>query len=106
MARVVCPGGVVPAYSWDLHVGGFPIELMQAELRAMGRTHPRPPSMDASRMVALRELWQSAGIEAIETREIAVERTFRDFDDYWSISALLPNVSPTLASMSAAETEF
>ena len=81
MARVVCPGGTVAAYAWDLLGGGFPNEPIQAELRAMGVAHLRPPSADASRMEALRGLWKGAGIEAIETREISVERTFKDFDD-------------------------
>jgi SAM-dependent methyltransferase len=105
MARVVCPGGIVAAYAWDLAGGGFPNEAIQAELRAMGRTHPRPPSMDASRFEVLRDLWKGTGIEAIETREISVERTFKDFDEFWNISALAPSVSPTLSSMPAGDIE-
>ena len=105
MARVVCPGGSVAAYAWDLLGGGFPNEPIQAELRAMGVAHLRPPSAAASRMEALRELWKGAGIEAIETREISVERTFKDFDDFWGISALGSSVGPTLASMPAGDVE-
>jgi SAM-dependent methyltransferase len=103
MARVVCPGGTVAAYAWDLLGGGFPNEPIQAELRAMGVAHLRPPSADASRMEALRELWKGAGIEAIETREILVERTFKDFDEFWGISALGSSVGPTLAAMPAGD---
>ena len=106
MARVVCPGGTVSAYAWDLLGGGFPNEPIQAELRAMGVSHLRPPSVAASRMETLRELWSGAGIEAIETREISVERTFKDFDDFWSISALGSSVGPTLASMPAGDVEL
>ena len=106
MARVVRPGGSVSAYAWDLLGGGFPNEPIQAELRAMGVSHLRPPSASASRMETLRELWRGAGIEAIETREISVERTFRDFDDFWSISALGSSVGPTLASMPAGDVEL
>jgi ubiquinone/menaquinone biosynthesis C-methylase UbiE len=105
MARVVRPGGIVAAYAWDLPGGGFPNEPIQAELRAMGRTHPRAPSAEASRIEVLRELWQNAGIEAIETKEIPVQRTFKDFDEFWSISALAPSVSPVLTSMLAADIE-
>jgi ubiquinone/menaquinone biosynthesis C-methylase UbiE len=36
MARVVCPGGIVTAYAWDMAGGGFPYEVLQAEMRAMG----------------------------------------------------------------------
>jgi SAM-dependent methyltransferase len=103
MARVVCPGGIVAAYAWDLLGGGFPNEPIQAELRAMGVAPLRPPSPGASRMEVLRELWSKAGIEAIEMREISVERTFKDFDDFWSISALGSSVAATLAGMSGAE---
>jgi SAM-dependent methyltransferase len=105
MARVVCPGGTVAAYAWDLLGGGFPNEPIQAELRAMGVAPLRPPSPSASKMEALQELWRKAGISAIETREISVERTFKDFDDFWSISALGSSVAATLAGISAADVE-
>ena len=36
MMRVVCPGGTVAAYVWDMFGGGFPLEPVQAEMRAMG----------------------------------------------------------------------
>jgi len=86
MARVVAPGGSVMAYAWDLPRGGVPTEPIQAELRAMGLRPPTPPSVDASRIETLRELWSGAGLEAVETREIAVTRTFADFDDFWTIT--------------------
>jgi hypothetical protein len=56
-------------------------------------------------MEALRELWKGAGVEALETREISVERTFIDFDDFWSISALGSSVAATLAAMSTTDIE-
>ncbi len=84
MARVVAPGGMVMAYAWDLSGGGVPTEPIQAELRAMGLKPPVPPSADASRIETLRELWSGAGLAAVETREIAVTRTFADFDDFWT----------------------
>src|SRR4029079_616810 len=49
MARVVCPGGIVAAYGWDMDVGGFPYDALWAEMRAMGMKFPQPPSNDASR---------------------------------------------------------
>ena len=106
MERVVRPGGSVSDYAWDLLGGGFPNEPIQAELRAMGVSHLRPPSASASRMETLRELWSGAGIEAIEMREISVERTFKDFDDFWSTSALGSSIGPTLASMPAGNAEL
>ena len=36
MARVVCPGGAVTAYAWDMLGGGFPYAALQAEMRGLG----------------------------------------------------------------------
>jgi ubiquinone/menaquinone biosynthesis C-methylase UbiE len=105
MVRVVCPGGTVAAYAWDLLGGGFPPEPIQVEMRALGVTPMLPPSPGASRMEALRELWTSAGLEAVETREITVRRTFADFDDFWTTS-LLGSVGATIATMAAGDVEL
>ena len=105
MARAVCPGGTVATYAWDMMGGGFPHEPIQAEMRAMGLKTVHPPSADASRMDALHELWSHAGLEAVETREMVVQRSFADFDDYWSISLLSPSVSATIATMAPRDVE-
>jgi SAM-dependent methyltransferase len=68
MARVVCLGGTVATYAWDMLGGGLPHEPLHAEMRAMGVTPPRPPSSGASRMQALRDLWTGAGLDAIATK--------------------------------------
>jgi SAM-dependent methyltransferase len=99
MARVVCPGGSVTAYAWDMPGGGFPNEALQAEMRAMGVAVPMPPSPDASRIDAMRDFWTGTGMVAVETREIKVQRTFADFDDYWATTLLAPSAGPTLAAM-------
>jgi SAM-dependent methyltransferase len=99
MARVVCPGGIVSAYSWDMLGGGFPYEALRAEMRGLGVDVPAPPSSDASRMEVLQELWTDAGLGAVTTREISVERTFVDFDDYWRTVLGGPSVSAKLAAM-------
>lgn len=44
MVRVVCPGGTVTAYAWDMHAGGFPYEALKVEMRALGINVPLPPS--------------------------------------------------------------
>lgn len=36
MARVVRPGGIATAYAWDMTGGGFPYEILLAEMRARG----------------------------------------------------------------------
>jgi SAM-dependent methyltransferase len=103
MARVVCPGGTVSAYAWDMEGGGFPYEALQAEMRGLGVAVPVPPSPGASRMDAMRDLWTGAGLDSVETREIDVRRTFGDFGDYWATVLGGPSVRTQLASMASDE---
>jgi len=103
MVRVVAPGGTIATYAWDIVGGGRPTEPIDAELRAMGLTPPLPPSFRASRMDSLRELWTGAGLETIETREIIMERSFPDFDDFWATTVTSASVAPVIAGMASAE---
>ncbi|MDE2592827.1 MAG: class I SAM-dependent methyltransferase [Burkholderiales bacterium] len=100
MVRVVSPGGAVTAYAWDMYGGGFPYEALQAEIRAMGIPLPTPPSPEASRVDVMQALWAGAGLTHIETREITVQRTFQDFDDYWTTIQGGPSAAAKLAAMS------
>jgi hypothetical protein len=72
----------------------------------MGLTPLRPPSAAASRMEALRELWTGAGLEAVATREIAVQRTFADFDDFWATTVSGASVAPTIAAMAPGDVDL
>jgi SAM-dependent methyltransferase len=105
MRRVVRPGGTIAAYAWDMLGGGFPLEPMNAEMRAMGMTPLLPPSAPVSRIEALHEVWTGAGLEAVQTREIAVQRSFADFDELWTTSLLGSSVGPRIAAMPAADVE-
>jgi SAM-dependent methyltransferase len=105
MARVVRPGGTVATYMWDMLGGGFPLDPVLVEMRAMGLTPLRPPRMEASRMEALRSLWAGAGLEAVETREITVRRTFVDFDGFWATKLKSPAIAPVVAALASAENE-
>ena len=105
MVRVVRPGGTVATYAWDMVAGGYPGEPIHAEMRAMGLKPLLPPSFGASRMEALRDLWTAAGLDAIETREITVLRTFADFDDFWATSLMSGNIGPIVAAISAGDAE-
>ena len=105
MVRVVRPGGTVATYMWDMLGGGFPVDPILVEIRAMGFVPTRPPRMEASRMEALRGLWTDAGLEAVETREIAVRRTFADFDHFWMTQLMFPSVGPVVAAMAPGEVE-
>ena len=99
MTRVVSAGGSVSAYSWDMAGGGFPYDALHTELRAMGVAVPAPPSPAASRIDVLRDLWSGAGLDAVDTREISVQRTFADFDDYWATVLGGPSVGAKLTAM-------
>lgn len=101
MARVVCPGGLVTAYAWDMDGGGFPYEVLHNQMREMGVEVPEPPSPDASRLEALRDLWLGSGLASVETRVIIVQRTFADFDAYWTTILGGASVGRQLAAMDA-----
>ncbi len=105
MARVVRSGGLVACYAWDLMNGGFPMEPLEEAMRRFGAAAPRPPSETASREDSLRDLWRGAGLEAIETRAITVERRFADFEDYWASCLAGARVGPTVAAMPPAQIE-
>ena len=105
MARVVCPGGTVAAYVWDMTSGGHPLELLHAEMKAMGFDTPRPPRSDITSLEALRRLWRDAALDEIETREIKVQRTFADFEDYWTTSKLAATVNQTIAAMDPSDVD-
>ena len=106
MKRVVCPGGTVASYVWDMFGGGVPLEPIQAEMRALGVTPLLPPRSDVSRTEALRDVWTGAGLEAVETREISVQRTFADFDDFWTTTLQGSSVGPTIAAMTSGDVEL
>jgi SAM-dependent methyltransferase len=105
MVRVVRPRGVVAAYAWDNLGGGFPFEPILAEMRAIGFNPPQAPSVGASRVEAMRDLWAGAGLEAIETREITVSRSFADFEDFWNQSTLTGSTRPMIAAMQPADVD-
>ena len=101
MVRVVAPGGMVTAYSWDMTGGGFPYASLNAELKNQGFVMPMPPSPEASRREVMTALWQAAGLTGIESREITVERTFTDVEDYWRTAQHGPGLGPMLAALPA-----
>jgi ubiquinone/menaquinone biosynthesis C-methylase UbiE len=105
MARVVRPGGIVCAYAWDMPGGGFPYAAVNDVLRETGIRSPKEAHPDASRLDRMRELWTGAELEDVETREITVERSFADFDDYWSIILGGPSAGQFLRAFSAEERE-
>jgi hypothetical protein len=81
--------------------GGFPYQALHDEMRGLGVEVPTPPSPGASRIDAMQDFWSGAGLESVETREIAVRRTCNDFDDYWATILGGPSVAPRLAAMAS-----
>ena len=57
-------------------------------------------------MEALRDLWTRAGLEAVKTRQITVQRTFDDFDDFWTTNMKGSSVGPTVAAMGSDDVEL
>ena len=100
MARVVAPGGLVTAYAWDMHGGGFPYHMVQRAMRDLGSVLPAPPSPEASRSDMLAALWREAGLTDVELHEITVQRTFASFDEFWAIVVGWDAAGRTIATMS------
>jgi SAM-dependent methyltransferase len=103
MARAVRPGGLVAAYAWDIAGGGLPFQSLREEMQAMGIHVPLPPSPGASRLDILQELWSGAGIVDLETSVIVVERTFADFDEYWTTVHMGPTVASALRRLPSSD---
>jgi ubiquinone/menaquinone biosynthesis C-methylase UbiE len=102
MTRVVTPGGAVAAYVWDIFHADSPMTPIQEEMRAFGIPPVHPPRAEVSRMDALTSLWSGAGLTAVETRAIQVQRSFPDFETLWQSITAIPTVAQALAPMSLA----
>ena len=99
MVRVVGPGGSVSTYAWDILGSGFPYAALQEEMARLATPPLWPPSVEASRTETMRSLWAGAGLTKIETRELAIERTFADFDSFWKIAQTGPRLAASIAAM-------
>lgn len=102
MLRVTKPGGMVASYTWDILRGGTPTQPVWDALRELGKEVALPPSVEVSRFEALKALWAEFGLRDIETRELVVERTFADFDDYW-LQMVLSSPASVVERLSGAE---
>jgi ubiquinone/menaquinone biosynthesis C-methylase UbiE len=103
MARVVRPGGLIATYMWDTLAGGVPLAPVGKAFKAMGKEYARVSS-DASKREVMQSLWQAAGLQEIETREIRIPVTYSSFEDFCE-SNLVP-IGPAgqvLKAMSASE---
>lgn len=106
MVRIVRPGGIVAAYSWDMLGGGWPFEPMRIEMSVFNVAPLPPASPNSSKLETMRNAWVEAGLEGVETREITVERTFADFENFWVSMAKAASVAPPLSAMAASDSEL
>ena len=105
MVRVVRPGGTVASYTWDTVNKGSPSSLISGHLNDMGYQPGSPPNPQVSEMTTLINLWSSAGATEITSVPITVERSFKDIDEYWSISSLFPNIQNIVPNLTNKEIE-
>ena len=105
MVRVIRPGGGVCAYAWDILGGGFPYFALQDEMANAGIQPLWPPSLEAARIDALRQSWTDAGLVDVETTELEVQRTYADFDAFWTAARKGPRIAPRLSELSGGEAD-
>ena len=85
MARVVRPGGVVAACTWDRDGGFELVEVLAGAARSLGAPMPHPgPVMNFRRESELAGLWRRSGLTEVETAGIEVQAGYEDVDDYWN----------------------
>ena len=101
MARVVRPGGVISAYVWDVLEGGLPMEAINAQLRVLDIPHPLAPTAEVSRINRLESTWLEAGLKEVAVKQISVDRTFENFEQFWDLSHNSPSVGPILSKLPA-----
>lgn len=105
MARVVKGGGSVSTYIWDMAGGGFTMEPIREALKQMGI----PSSMPGAEITGiknLREAWERAGLNDVDTTRIDINLTYEDFDDFWDSNMSIPNsVSNIVKKLSLADVE-
>lgn len=102
MVRVVRPGGMVSAYAWNFATGGFPYGVIQDALRAHGTPPTLPPHPEVAQEDSLRALWTGSGLDAVRTRTITVQRAFRDFGEFWTLSTASGVLKTALAALPPA----
>ncbi len=103
MVRVVKNGGTIAAYHWDLNGGGFPLQPILDAVQAEGYESRQPPSAWAAALKDTEDLWQSAGLVDVQTRQFEVSRTFDSFDGYWRAAYGSPRLRDLFASLSPAQ---
>lgn len=100
LVRVVKGGGMVAAYQWDLDGGGFPLQPILDSVHVEGYRSQQPPSAWAATLQASADLWRSAGLVDVQTRQFEVSRTFESFEAYWRTAYGSPRLRGLFATLS------
>jgi len=104
MRRVTVPGGQIAGYVWDFQRDLSPSGPLRRALRLVGVDVPAIPGTAHSSIEALRDLFEAAGLQSIQTAIFDVRLAYVDLDDFWR--AQTPGYSPTtriINAMTAAE---
>jgi hypothetical protein len=87
MRRVVRPGGVVAACTWDFANGMTMLRTFWDAALAVDQPRAlKAGALDRTRLCQpdeLRELWERVGLTGTEAGELVVEADYLDFDDFW-----------------------
>lgn len=83
MGRVTRTGGTVVASVWDFEGGRGPLGPFWAAARELDPDVEDESHLAGTRAGHLEELFEAAGLQDIERHELAVSRSFADFDDWW-----------------------
>ena len=82
--RVVRPGGIAGACTWDYRGG---MEMLRVFWDAARTLDPDAPdegrTMRFQTAEELEELWRRVGFEEVATAPLVVATTYPDFDDFW-----------------------
>lgn len=105
MYRVLRSGGTACAYAWDILGGGMPHQAVRDELLAIGQPVGMPPSVEAAELDQLGRLWTDAGFDSVLTTRIDVQRTFKNFEEFWHISLLSPAIGPHIDKLTPQEVQ-
>jgi len=94
MKRVVSPGGVVAAYTWERSgTSDFaPYAPMLRGLNAIGVEPMRSPTVPEQQVEGLRRTAEAAGLANTAVTHIEATQRFQDFDEFWNVQTL--TVSP------------
>lgn len=94
MKRVVRPGGMVAAYTWERSATSdfAPYAPMLRGLVAIGVEPMRSPTVPEQQVEGLRKTAEAAGFADTKLTHIEATQSFQDFEEFWNVQTL--TVSP------------